>query len=54
MAYSNDWKKMVSARLESHDKKLDKLLEGMSGMKVKVYSVCAAISGIIAYLVNNM
>ncbi len=61
MPYTNDWKKMVSDRLASNDKKLDKIIENMgtmkesmSGLKVKVYSVAAALSGIIAYLVNNI
>lgn len=45
---------MVISRLDKHDTKLDVLLVGMTGLKVKVYSVCVAISTLVAYAIKQM
>ena len=48
MAYSKDWKELVIKRLDRHDEKLDRLLENVAGMKVKI----GVGSGVIAIIVS--
>ena len=44
------WKTLVMQQLNSHDTKLDKLLEGMGGLKAKVGIGAGVIATIISIL----
>ena len=54
MASDKAWKNLVTQQLTSHDKKLDKLLESVSGMKVKIALGAAMVSGIVAFIVSRV
>lgn len=46
-----DFKKNTEGKLDSHDQKLDRILESLSGMKVKIGFGVTALSGFVTWLV---
>jgi len=52
MSYDKDWKDLVTQQLDRHDRKLDKLLESVSGLKVKVGVGASLIALVISIIVK--
>jgi hypothetical protein len=49
-----DFKTNTEKKLDSHDQKLDRILESLSGMKVKIGLGVTALSGFVTWLVVSI
>lgn len=54
MASDKAWKEMVAQRLQSHDDKLDILLQSVSGMKVKLGLGAGIIATLVSIIIKFM
>jgi len=49
-----DFKDNTQQRLDAHDRKLDKILQFMGGMKVKLAIGTSVIAGLVSYIVASI
>jgi len=54
MSDDKEWKTLIVAQLNRHERKLDVLIESMAGMKVKVAAGAALIAALVSFLVKHL